>query len=388
MPLDDAPVKSVDGVGKHAQIRGSMGHACLSCALRSMSLTIIHRQCRSLSRTLPATPSLYHDTLSYCCRALLCHQIPRNCQSTPRRLVHTATKAHSHSRHTSPRTSTNVADNDKPRKLKDDLRRLLRDIAQPVAVVTSFMPSSDLLESSTVPSTNESTLSASPTLNGGFGNRNTQIGSKYHGATLSSFTSIAMDPYPLVAFALRIPSRMATALSSLASPIPPSSSTSPSLPQTNPTSDLSSHMVINLLSASQASTAVTFSRPDLYPTPFLAGSQPEELKYTLNEDGLPVLHGVVGALSCKVVGGPIPLHDLDYFSAGPGAKVKQPVLNNGDVASELFIARIVRVQDLRSLGADSENEDQEEWERTLPLIYHRRSYTSCYPRPTRTKDKK
>ncbi|KAF8200395.1 flavin reductase like domain-containing protein [Pholiota molesta] len=326
-----------------------------------MSRTIIHRQCRSLSRTLPPTPSLYHDTISYYLRALLCHQIPRHCH---------------------PRTSTNIGDNDKPRKLKDDLRRLLRDIAQPVAVVTSFMPSSDLLDSSTVPSTNETTLSSSPTLNGGYGNGNTPIGCKYHGATLSSFTSIAMDPHPLVAFALRIPSRMATTLSLLAFPIPPSSSTSSSLPQTSPTSDPSSHMVINLLSASQASTAVTFSRPDLYPTPFLAGSQSEELKYTLNEDGLPVLHGVVGALSCELVGGPIPLHDLDYFSAGPGAKVKQPVLNNGDVASELFIARIVRVEDVRSLDTDSENEDQEEWERTLPLIYHRRSYTSCHSRPS------
>src|SRR5882762_991582 len=97
---------------------------------------------------------------------------------------------------------------------RERLRSLLRETAQPVAVVTSNL----------------------------FGTSSP----RYHGATLSSFTSIALDPYPIVSFSLRIPSRMATALKSAES-------------------RLSSHMVINVLSAAQQSTAVRFSRPDLYP---------------------------------------------------------------------------------------------------------------------------
>ncbi|KAF8955778.1 flavin reductase like domain-containing protein, partial [Flammula alnicola] len=193
-----------------------------------------------------------------------------------------------------------------------------------------------------------------------------------------------MDPYPLVAFALRIPSRMATALSSLSSSASPSSSSTSN--DVISFSTLPAHMVINLLSAPQASTAITFSRPDLYPAPFTSTSGSEGVKYTLSEDGLPVLHGVVGALSCRLVGGPIPLYDLDYFGAGAGAKAREPFLGRGEVASELFIARVVRVERVLSLEAESEHEDGEEWERTLPLVYHRRSYTSCHPRPAGKKD--
>ncbi|KAF8159887.1 flavin reductase like domain-containing protein [Crassisporium funariophilum] len=208
--------------------------------------------------------------------------------------------------------------------VKDQLRVLLRDVAQPVAVVSSFMPSSS-----------ESSKNA------------------FHGATLSSFTSIAMDPYPLVTFALRIPSRMATYLESA--------------PMDSP-----SHMVINLLSAEQASVAVKFSRPDLHPDPFA------EVRYRLTEEGIPMLEGCLGALSCKLVSRAIPLHDLDLLREGPrgkeGRDLPAPVLGKGSVASELFIARVTRVETALC-------EDGDEGERTLPLVYHRRSYTSCHPRP-------
>jgi flavin reductase (DIM6/NTAB) family NADH-FMN oxidoreductase RutF len=233
------------------------------------------------------------------------------------------------------------------RTLKDQFRMLLRDIAQPVAVVTSFMPSTDSINGFTKAATNHEKLN--PT--------------KFHGATLSSFTSIAMDPYPLVAFALRIPSRMATTLSSLSSP----SSLSTFQPAN---STPSAHMVINLLSASQAPEAVKFSRPDLYPAPF---ATKDAIKFSLTKEGLPVLHDVVGALSCTLVTGPIPLYDLEHFGAGLGAKAREPVLDEGDVASELFIARVVRVENVDILSSGK----LEEWERTQPLIYHRRGYTSC-----------
>lgn len=206
--------------------------------------------------------------------------------------------------------------------VKDNLRILFRNMAQPVAVVTSFMPNAV--------SSNASVRPAKDTLQ-----------TKFHGATLSSFTSIAMDPYPLVSFALRIPSRMATTLSSL--------------PAT-----ASAHMVVNLLSANQASTAIAFSRPDLHPAPF---TNPN-VQYTLSEEGLPVLEGVVGALSCKLVRKGIPLYDLDYLGAwNEQDAVEDIVLRNGDVTSELFIARVVRVESVH--------------DRTSPLVYHQRTYTTC-----------
>ena len=234
--------------------------------------------------------------------------------------------------------------------LKEDLRMLLRDIAQPVAVITSFMPSTNSINGFTRASTSHEKLDTT----------------KFHGATLSSFTSIAMDPYPLVAFALRIPSRMATTLNSLSSP----SSFSTFQPAS---STPSAHMVINLLSASQAPEAVRFSRPDLYPEPF---ATEDATKFSLTKEGLPVLHDVVGALSCRLVTGPIPLYDLEHFGAGLGAKAREPVLDEGDVASELFIARVVRVENVENLSSGK----LEEWERTRPLIYHRRGYTSCNSR--------
>ena len=201
--------------------------------------------------------------------------------------------------------------------VKSNLRMLFRNIAQPVAVVTSFMPDD-------------------------------HDRARFHGATLSSFTPIAMDPYPLVSFALRVPSRMAAALSSLSA-----SSSAPA------------HMVVNLLSAHQSSTAVMFSRPDLHPAPF----QSHDLPYWLSDEGLPVFKSVVGALSCKLVRKGIPLHDLEYLALGdPFASNPSPEhvsLDTGNVASELFIARVVRVESVE--------------EHLSPLAYYQRGYTTCPP---------
>ena len=206
------------------------------------------------------------------------------------------------------------AHQDEGQKLKHDLRILLRNVAQPVAVVTTFMRAGGDSESTNA---------------------------TFHGATLSSFTSIAMDPYPLISFALRIPSRMAISLDAAAS----DSLQDPSAP---------SHMVVNLLSAQQASIAIKFSRPDLHPQPF------ESVAYKLTEEGIPMLDGSLGALSCKLVSGAIPLHDLDLLRNGDS---RGAVLRKEDVASELFIARVLRVESMS--------------ERTLPLVYYRRSYTTC-----------
>jgi flavin reductase (DIM6/NTAB) family NADH-FMN oxidoreductase RutF len=201
---------------------------------------------------------------------------------------------------------------------RQQLLELLRHTAQPVAVVTALMRSN-----------------------------NDDSEHRYHGATLSSFASIAMDPYPLISFALRIPSRMACSLKSAFH-------------------DQTSHMVVNLLSSEQAAVAVKFSRPDLYPEPF------HSVPFTLTQEGLPILDGSLGSLSCQLVSGGIPLHDLSLFGKGDiGGDVAYDT--GGMAVSELFIGRVVRVERLEVGHTYEENL------RTLPLIYHRRGYTSCLP---------
>ena len=157
---------------------------------------------------------------------------------------------------------------------KEALRELLRATAQPVAVVTSHYPFDGASEMKT--------HERSP--------------QKFHGATLSSFTSIALDPHPLVAFSLRIPSRMATSLKQLmGTPSSPSSTNSSISNSDRKRRDAKADFVINLLSSTQASTAHTFARADLFPDPFRI------VPHVITSDGLPVLEGSLGALSCSLV---------------------------------------------------------------------------------------
>ncbi|KAJ7863190.1 hypothetical protein B0H13DRAFT_2070914, partial [Mycena leptocephala] len=120
-------------------------------------------------------------------------------------------------------------------------------------------------------------------------------------ATLSSFTSIS-DGSTAGSFALRIPSRMAASLNS-------SPSDSPS---------------------------------DMTP-------------YFLNTDGMPVIRGSLGAISCKLVAKGLPLHDLRFL---------QP--RHVD-ETRLFIAEVTRVEELEISGDE------------LPLLYHQRRFTTCIP---------
>jgi len=83
-------------------------------------------------------------------------------------------------------------------------------------------------------------------------------------------------------------------------------------------------MVINVLSAAQESTAVRFSRPDLYPEPF------SSVPYTLSEEGLPVLEGCLGTLSCRLVKGSWPLHDLEFIEGHGGETVEREVVLEGN----------------------------------------------------------
>lgn len=184
---------------------------------------------------------------------------------------------------------------------KDALRRLLRETAQPVAVVTSILDID-----------------------------NSRTHHPFHGATLSSFSSIALDPHPLVSFSLRIPSRLATALKAF---------------KQNQAAE--THMVVNILSDQQEDVAVRFSRADLYENPFV------DTAYHLTQDGLPVLTGSLGALTCNLEKC-ISLHDL--------CEANEQMADNSGVISELFISRVLRVEDTHRSVESS------------PLLYHHRKY--------------
>lgn len=243
-----------------------------------------------------------------------------------------------------PRSKYHTKDTDdlQSRVTQSKLREILRETAQPVAVITSWMP----------PSSSHSEGDEY---------------SKYHGATLSSFTSVAMDPYPLVSFALRMPSRMGATLKSLYL------GTHPAPGQELGGGENSAHLVMNLLSASQAHAAHKFARPDLYPHPFDSSSNSansENIPYFVSKEGLPVLEGSLGAFSCRLVAPAVPLHDLSYLENLGHAPTKPrniPELPTGSVISELFIAQVMRVV----LESPSPSTGMK------PLLYHRRSFTSC-----------
>ena len=226
-------------------------------------------------------------------------------------------------------------------RTRDQLRELLRETAQPVAVVTT------LLEGSALISTGNTIQSA------------------YHGATLSSFTSIALDPYPLVAFSLRVPSRTAAALNSHVDRT-----------QADAESLNTSHMVINILSAALSDVAVTFSRADLHPRPFVES----RVQWTKSADGLPIISGSLGALSCALVSRSLPLGDLRWLRkchplprTGEGVDIS-PGEEQGGSTSELFIARVLRVEHVPQIEGDEERDGM----RTLPLLYHRRKYATAF----------
>jgi flavin reductase (DIM6/NTAB) family NADH-FMN oxidoreductase RutF len=194
--------------------------------------------------------------------------------------------------------------------LLDDLRSLLRQVAQPVTVLTTGSPPGQ------PPASNSSTL-------------------QFHGATVSSFASIAFEPTPIVAFALRLPSRMADRLSLI------------------PKIDFG----INILSESQADTARAFSRPDLFPKPF------EMVPYHLDGRGIPLLDNCVGTLICTVLHS----YHLDKWDSQPTIVEGDATRSDVDIStrpclSSLFLAR---VKEVRS-----------NTEGLLPLVYYNGQYST------------
>ena len=139
-------------------------------------------------------------------------------------------------------------------------------------------------------------------------------------------------------------------------------------------------MVVNLLSSKQQRAAVRFSRPDLYPEPF------RSVPYSLTAEGLPVIDGAVGALSCSLLRC-IDLRHPDEWAGnggrrrtelgeGPDVDSEKDSSFQNQITSELFIARVMRVESVRP-GPNGLQESESEEQ--LPLLYRHRHYTTVAP---------
>jgi flavin reductase (DIM6/NTAB) family NADH-FMN oxidoreductase RutF len=229
---------------------------------------------------------------------------------------------------------------------RESVRELLRHTAQPVSVLTLRDPDDG----------------------------------KLLGATLSSFSSISFQPFPIVSFALQLPSRSANALQSHFSSALDPASPSPDTPHP--------HLVVNILCGSQSDIAIRFSRPDLYPTPF--SDLLSNYSLTAAGAGIPFFNDTLGALECSLLSS-IPLS---------GALTNPKVLRNTaspieasptlpwlpDSGSVLYLARVLRVLDTKDrikqtrddgavIGgepASTVGAEVREW--PMPLVYHRRRY--------------
>ncbi|KAI8990814.1 flavin reductase like domain-containing protein, partial [Mycotypha africana] len=169
----------------------------------------------------------------------------------------------------------------------EDVRGIMRRVPQPVAVVTTSRPVD---------------IKSTPTL-------------LRRGVTVGSFTSVCLQPEPLVSFCVRIPSRASDLLHS------------------------SGSMVVNLLAREQVQQSIAFSSPtavdQFIDIPF----------YDDPITGLPVLVGTLGAMHC------------DLYKVVP----------LGD--HELWITRVTRVEE----GIGGEHGRREE---AQPLLYYDRGYRS------------
>jgi flavin reductase (DIM6/NTAB) family NADH-FMN oxidoreductase RutF len=115
--------------------------------------------------------------------------------------------------------------------------------------------------------------------------------------------------------------------------------------------------IINLLSSSQGDVARLFSRPDLHPQPFTHSA----VKYELDQSGLPILQGSLGALTCQVAGA--------YALGMDGLHVDSEARPSVDGESELFVARVLAVRQAdETAPAGTPAVDLK------PLVYHRKKY--------------
>ena len=198
--------------------------------------------------------------------------------------------------------------------------------------------------------------------------------SRYHGTTLSSFTSLTLHPHPLVAFSVRLPSRMAdylrpppkptqlpAAIQQLASSLPDPSNSPIPIPRP----------ALDLFASISRLTAPTPSTPGPELTVSLLAKSNERIAKALSTaqadqsdtfavdetwDGTspPALVGSIGRLRCEVVTS-IPLRDVC------GGCEMDNTVEGSHPGSELFICRVLSVEDGEKEGGE-------------PMLYWRHKY--------------
>lgn len=248
------------------------------------------------------------------------------------------------------RTFSTTARRNGTTSVSDQIRHLMRDSAQPVAIITSFLRegNSDL---------------PSKTSNG------TRL---VHGATLSSFTTVSLDPSPLVAFSFKLPSRMAQSL----------------VEHHQSQREPQAHFIINVLADNQGHLAGAFARPGLKPYEWDVGQKArmasnqeqddihplaKEDTSTLKESaharsgshGVPLLDDSIGCLACSLEGW-VDLGRLGRQEERIGMHNEKT--EEGDaVGSRLFIARVHAVEGRKEHDKASTKK---------PLVYWKQKFTS------------
>lgn len=220
-----------------------------------------------------------------------------------------------------------------PVALSEAIRGVMRRSAQPIAVVSAFMPPDAPDSSSRL----------------------------IHCTTLSSFTTVSLAP-PLVAFSIRLPSRMADALRAGAS-IP----SSPDLQSASRPSSKTPHFLIHILSSMQESLSNYFARPGASPYDATASTRDDShpfhshpMQPSTSVPGMLIPSEALGSLACSLV------YQLDLTS--PDLHGTTEFLNGcvhtDEVGSTLFLAQIHDVE----LGPQASER--------APLVYWHQKYGS------------
>lgn len=213
--------------------------------------------------------------------------------------------------------------------IRQQCSAVLRTIAQPVSVLTTLNWEHEHSEASCT----------------GLESPSTSRSDSWHGTTLSSFTSIAMYPYPLISFSLRTPARMADLLR----PLTKNKNSGNIVPK--------AHLAINLLTSHQSHLAIHFSHPRGLWAP--TKSSPTDIQYTTTPEGIPILSNTLGVLCCTLIKS-IPLDTVHSEFASLYS-------STAAITSELFIARVVHV-------LSSPRSCESPGEELLPLVYHKQRY--------------
>ncbi|KAL7421457.1 hypothetical protein Q5752_004343 [Cryptotrichosporon argae] len=223
------------------------------------------------------------------------------------------------------------------------MREVMRHVAQPVAVAVTISPSGP------------------------------------HGATLTSLTSLSLHPVPLIAFSLRLPSRLAALirpdprgpppprpLAALPLPVPLLARAPAPVPRSSPGAHTYPRLTVSLLGRRCADIAESLSRPGTdQALVFSSRFEPWDAGAATGAPATrpPVAAGAVGSLFVEVLSS-IPLADLcsahddaglcdthehaadpsshraDGAGSGDGEAIDAPEAQEG---SELFVCRVLDV---------------------------------------------